>query len=136
MQGGPPTMVGGFPLLPWVGAGILYFIVYITVCRGWGGVVCSNTHPTPPHPPLSLAGIFITICHMMCNGCGRQEAAATHRKRGGNPPFAVGGVRPPQPPTAKGGTHPPWGAGPSAWWAESDFPRVSNLAIPLSHLIL
>ena len=27
----------------------------------------SNTHPTPPHPPLSLAGIFITICHMMCN---------------------------------------------------------------------
>ena len=30
----------------------------------------SNTHPTPPHPPLSLAGIFITICHMMCNDWG------------------------------------------------------------------
>ena len=43
MQGGPPTMVGGFPLLPWVGAGILYFIVYITVCRGWGGVVVMYT---------------------------------------------------------------------------------------------
>ena len=32
----------------------------------------SNTHPTPPHPPLSLAGIFITICHMMCNALSGQ----------------------------------------------------------------
>ena len=60
----------------------------------------------------------------------------THRRRGKNPPFAVGGrgkLPPPPfppPPTAKGGTHPTCGVGPPARWADSYFPRVSNIASP------
>ena len=43
--------------------------------------------------------------------------------RGGNSPL-------PPPPTAKGGTHPTCGVGPPARWADSYFPRVSNIASP------
>ena len=33
-------------------------------------------------------------------------------------------------------THPPWGVGPHARWAETNFPRVSNLTTHPNHLIL
>ena len=69
-------------------------------------------------------------------GCGRRAAAATHRKSGIFPSFAVGGMREevlklcfPHP------THPPQKGGPRTWWAHSNFPRVSNLTFLPSHLI-
>ena len=69
-------------------------------------------------------------------GRGELSPPLTHRRRGKNPPFAVGGrgkLPPPPfppPPTAKGGTHPTCGVGPPARWADSYFPRVSNIASP------
>ena len=42
----------------------------------------------------------------------------------------------PHPTHRKRRTHPPWRVGLPAWWAVSNFPRVSNLAFFASHLML
>ena len=62
----------------------------------------------------------------------------THRKRREQSSFC-GGWWPLPPPALthrKRRTHPPWRVGLPAWWAESNFPRVSNLAFFPSHLML